>query len=137
MHSTQTRRLEAKSSYILIHNNHFFYKLIISFTFRSFDFPIAFIHNWKRISKFGRKLDMGSSKKMNARLRVIVFWYFAQTMVFEKSVSASRMLGALPKLGSSTSIMDHMYKTHAVEGIEPEQQISKPSLEPEYSFRQS
>ncbi|KAJ7567461.1 hypothetical protein O6H91_02G149000 [Diphasiastrum complanatum] len=68
---------------------------------------------------------MGSSKKMNARvLHLIVFWFFAQTMVFEKSVCASRMLGALPKLGSSTSIMDHIYKKHAVEGIEPEQKTS-------------
>ncbi|KAJ7567460.1 hypothetical protein O6H91_02G148900 [Diphasiastrum complanatum] len=62
---------------------------------------------------------------MNARLRLIVFWFLAQTVVHEESVSAFRMVGAFPKLGSSTSIMDHMYKKHAVEGIESKQQVSK------------
>ncbi|KAJ7567462.1 hypothetical protein O6H91_02G149100 [Diphasiastrum complanatum] len=77
------------------------------------------------MSKFGRKLVTSAKMKMNPVLHLMVFWFLALVLVFEKSVSASRLLGAYFKPELNTSVMDHIHNKHAVESIEPQEKLAK------------
>ncbi|KAJ7298934.1 hypothetical protein O6H91_02G148700 [Diphasiastrum complanatum] len=62
---------------------------------------------------------------MNAVLYLVVFWFLALALVFEKNVNASRMREAFVKPESKTSTTDHILRKQAVESIEPPEKFAK------------